>query len=61
MLQYVLPEEIFIIIPHKCVDVPNPELHWASLRFYSITYLDRLLLCYVTDRINEKGMPHQIL
>ena len=26
MLQYVLPEEAFIIVPHKMVDAPNHEL-----------------------------------
>ena len=29
--------------------------------YYDITYLDKLLLCYVTGRIYSKGMSHQML
>ena len=32
-----------------------------SWGFYSITYLDHLLLCYANGRIFDYGIPHQIL
>ena len=31
----LLPGEIFIIVPHKMCDVPNPELHRGFLAVFN--------------------------